>query len=194
MGNIRSILKKVQRPDFEVSLTFDPKIIRNANKIILPGVGHFETGMRKLKERNLINLLENKVFNEKVPLLGICLGMQLLCNYSEEGDTKGLGWINAQTVKFRLTEKRYKIPHIGWNSLIKKKNSPILLNIQANSSFYFVHSFHVVCNDCNEIITTTKYGYDFVSTVQKDNIYGTQFHPEKSHEWGETLIQNFLNL
>ena len=194
MGNIRSILKKVQRLGFEVSLTYDGKTINNAGKLILPGVGHFGTGMNKLKERNLIELLEKKVLRDKIPILGICLGMQLLSNSSEEGNSRGLGWIDAQTSRFNITGIRHKVPHMGWNSLDRKKESPILSSVPIDSYFYFAHSYHIVCNDKNDILTTTRYGYEFVSAVQRDNIFGTQFHPEKSHVWGEKILENFLNL
>lgn len=194
MGNIRSILKKIRRPDYEVILTYDANIIDSADKIILPGVGHFAKGMRKLKERNLIDLLEEKVFKNKTPILGICLGMQLFGNFSEEGNARGLSWIDSQTVKFRLMDIRHKVPHMGWNTLEQKKKSPILEDVSTDSYFYFVHSYHMECNDRNDIIATTRYGYDFVSFVQKGNIFGAQFHPEKSHEWGEKILDNFINL
>jgi imidazole glycerol-phosphate synthase subunit HisH len=194
MGNIRSVLNKIHRAGYEAAVSNDPLVIGNADKLILPGVGHFMNGMKQLKERNIIDVLNQKVLKEKTPILGICLGMQLLTKHSEEGDAAGLGWIDAETVKFRLSDIRHKVPHMGWNFIEKKKESPLLKDIPDNSFYYFVHSYFVNCNEDNDILATTVYGHIFVSAVQKDNIYGTQFHPEKSHEWGERMLNNFLNL
>lgn len=194
MGNIRSILNKVNRAGFEGIIAAETNSILSATKLILPGVGHFLNGMKKLQESKLIDILDKKVQIDKTPILGICLGMQLMTKFSEEGNTKGLGWIDADTVKFQLTDIRHKIPHMGWNSIERKKDSLLLKDIPDKSNFYFVHSYHVKCNQTWDILTTTFYGYEFVSAIQKDNIYGTQFHPEKSHECGERMLNNFLNL
>ena len=150
--------------------------------------------MKRLKERNIIEILNEKVLHEKIPILGICLGMQLFTNTSEEGNAEGLGWLKADTVKFTLSDIKHKVPHMGWNSIDQKKESPLLRNIENNKQYYFVHSYHVKCHNVDDVLTTTFYGYEFVSAVQKGNIFGTQFHPEKSHEWGEKLLNNFLNL
>jgi glutamine amidotransferase len=120
--------------------------------------------------------------------------MQLLSSFSEEGNTSGLGWIDAETVKFTLNDIKHKVPHMGWNSVVRKKESPLFKDIPDNRQYYFVHSYHVKCHSEEDVLTTSKYGYEFVSSVQKENIFGTQFHPEKSHEWGEKLLNNFLNL
>jgi imidazole glycerol-phosphate synthase subunit HisH len=194
MGNIRSILNKVHRAGYEVLVSYDYEIIKNAGKIILPGVGHFSNGMKKLKDRNIIDVLNEKVLVDKVPILGICLGMQLFTGFSEEGAVKGLGWLDAETIKFTLTDIKHKVPHMGWNSIEQKKLSPLLKDIPDNRYYYFVHSYHVTCNNNDDILTTSLYGYEFVSSVQKENIFGTQFHPEKSHGWGEKMLNNFLNL
>jgi imidazole glycerol-phosphate synthase subunit HisH len=194
MGNIRSVLNKVNRSGFEGIVTADINKIRSADKFILPGVGHFLNGMNKLKERNLIDILTEKVLVEKTPILGICLGMQLLTRFSEEGNAPGLGWIDADTVRFQLTDIRHKVPHMGWNTLKQMKDSPLFKDIPVNSNYYFVHSFYVRCNNPEDILTTTWYGHEFVSSLQKDNIFGTQFHPEKSHEWGQKMLTNFLEL
>jgi glutamine amidotransferase len=194
MGNIRSILNKINRAGHEGIVTDDINIIKSSNKLILPGVGHFLNGMNKLKERNLIDILAKKVLIEKNPILGICLGMQLFTKFSEEGNTEGLGWIDAETVKFQLFDIRHKVPHMGWNSLKQMKVSPLLEDLPANSHYYFVHSYHVKCNSPEDILATTSYGYEFVSAIHKENIFGTQFHPEKSHEWGEKMLLNFLSL
>jgi glutamine amidotransferase len=194
MGNIRSILNKVTRAGYDGVVTADMNKVKNSDKIILPGIGHFLNGMNKLKERNLIDILTEKVVIGKTPILGICLGMQLLTKFSEEGNSYGLGWIDAETVRFQLTDIRHKVPHIGWNSIERKKDSPLFKDLPNNSSYYFVHSYHVNCQDPKDILTTTFYGYEFVSSIQKENIFGTQFHPEKSHDNGEQIIRNFLNM
>jgi glutamine amidotransferase len=194
MGNIRSILNKINRAGHEGIVTADIDKIKSSDKFILPGVGHFLNGINKLKERKLIDILTKKVLIEKKPILGICLGMQLLTKYSEEGNTQGLGWIDAETVKFQLADIRHKVPHMGWNSLKQIKDSPLLEDLPANSHYYFVHSYHVKCKNPEDILTTTSYGYEFVSAIQKENIFGTQFHPEKSHEWGEKILLNFLSI
>jgi imidazole glycerol-phosphate synthase subunit HisH len=194
MGNIRSVLNKVHRAGHEAVVSDDAGLIENADKLILPGVGHFKKGMEQLKKRGILELLNRKVLKDKIPIIGICLGMQLLTKHSEEGDATGLGWIDAETVRFKLNDIRHKVPHMGWNSIEKKKESPLLNDIPDNSFYYFVHSYFVSCNDYSDILATTEYGNLFVSAVQRDNIYGTQFHPEKSHEWGEKMLNNFLNL
>ena len=194
MGNIRSILNKINRAGYEAQVSCEYEAIKNANKIILPGVGHFANGMEKLKERNLIDILNERVLENKTPILGICLGMQLFTGFSEEGNAKGLGWIDAETIKFTLADIKHKVPHMGWNSIEQKKESSLLKGIPDSQYFYFVHSYHVNCHSNDDVLTTSMYGYEFVTSVQKENIFGTQFHPEKSHEWGEKLLNNFLNL
>jgi imidazole glycerol-phosphate synthase subunit HisH len=194
MGNIRSILNKLTRAGFDGIVSAEVDKISTADKLILPGVGHFLNGMNKLKESGIIDTLQKKVLIDKAPILGICLGMQLLTRHSEEGDAEGLGWIDADTVKFQLTDIRHKVPHMGWNTITQKKESPLLKDLPKNSNYYFVHSYHVRCNAPEDVLTTTIYGYEFVSSLQKENIFGTQFHPEKSHEWGEQMLNNFLNL
>jgi imidazole glycerol-phosphate synthase subunit HisH len=194
MGNIRSIFNKVNRAGYSVNVTSDITEIRTADKIILPGVGHFLTGMNRLRERDLIGILNKKVIDDKTPILGICLGMQLFTSHSEEGDTNGLGWIDGKTVRFNIKDSKLKVPHMGWNTVEQKKDSQLLKGVPGSGAFYFVHSFYVRCNSQADILTTTIYGQEFVSSVQKDNIYGTQFHPEKSHGTGEMVLKNFLNI
>lgn len=194
MGNIRSVMNKIQRAGHDALVSYDRAKIKSADKLILPGVGHFLNGMKRLGERDLIDILNERVLQDKVPILGICLGMQLLTRFSEEGNAQGLGWIDAETVRFTLEDIRHKVPHMGWNSVERWKESPLLKDIPDNLQYYFVHSYHVRCNCKEDILTTSHYGYDFVSSVQNENIFGTQFHPEKSHEWGEKLLNNFLNL
>jgi glutamine amidotransferase len=194
MGNIRSVVNKIQKAGHKAIVSYETSLIKNADKLILPGVGHFLNGMKRLKERNIIDVLNEKVLQQKIPILGICLGMQLFTNSSEEGNAEGLGWLDAVTVKFTLSDIKHKVPHMGWNTVDQKKESPLLKDIANNNQYYFVHSYHVKCHNEADVLTTTFYGYEFVSAIQKENIFGTQFHPEKSHEWGEKLLNNFLNL
>lgn len=192
MGNLRSVLQKFKRLNVEATITSNVRDIARAKQIILPGVGHFATGMKNLKAYGLIDILNKKVLEEKTPILGICLGVQLFTKYSEEGNVNGLGWIDAKTIKFDLNGSRLKVPHIGWNSITIKKNSHVFENVNQNELFYFVHSYHLVCNNVYDILAVTNYGIEFTSAVEKDNIYGTQFHPEKSHDFGTLILKNFV--
>lgn len=192
MGNLRSVHKALQRLNIESIITRNVKEIQSADKLILPGVGHFGNGMRKLKDYNLLDILNQKVLKDKTPILGICLGMQLFGNSSEEGNIKGLGWLNAISVKFNIKDKlKYKIPHMGWNSIEIKNKNPLLSGIANYDEFYFVHSYHMMCENSGDILTTTDYEYVFVSSLQHENIFGTQFHPEKSHKKGLQILENF---
>lgn len=192
LGNLRSIEKAFKKIYQHVDITRDINDLKKAEKIILPGVGHYKTGMINLKSMGIEKVLYNKVMIEKTPILGICLGMQLFCNYSEEGDCNGLGWIDANVVKFRVSNKiKYKIPHIGWNSLNLKQENQLKTNVEQKVLFYFVHSYHIECNDISDIWMTTNYDYEFVSGIKRGNIYGVQFHPEKSHDAGLELLKNF---
>lgn len=195
MGNVRSILNMMQHFTNEVIISSDPAVIESADKLILPGVGSFDTGILNLKKLNLINILSQKVLLEKVPILGICLGMQLFTSESEEGKMKGLGWINGKTVKFRFQDKKkYKVPHMGWNTVKQIKKSNLLNNLETDSRFYFAHSYFLECKDYTDVILTTNYGIEFTSAIQRDNIFGVQFHPEKSHKFGLNLLKNFVYL
>ena len=194
MGNLRSVLKAFERINKNAIISKEKEKIDKAKKLVLPGVGHFKKGMENLNELGLIEILNKKVVLEKAPILGICLGMQLMTNFSEEGDTKGLGWIQAKTIKFRYPDNHIKIPHIGWNNLIKKKNHIVIDSLEKNNLFYFVHSYYVVCEKTEDILLTTNYGVEFVSAFQKENIIGMQFHPEKSHKNGLKILKNFSEL
>ena len=194
MGNLRSVVRKINNVGGDPILTSDPKEIMACDKIILPGVGHFEKGMRNLKSLGLIEIIKEFAAGEKKPILGICLGMQMLSDYSEEGNVPGLGLINAKTVKFRFQDNAIKIPHMGWNTIQIIKEHAVLAGISENEMFYFVHSYYVTCESDNNEIATTNYGVGFASIIADDNIVGVQFHPEKSHEWGELLIKNFCGV
>lgn len=195
MGNLHSVLKKLQQCGADAVVSDDCSVIRDASKIILPGVGHFAMAMENLDKLHLIDVLNECVLFKKVPLLGICLGMQLMAAKSEEGNTAGLGWFDSEVVRFSISDTlKHKIPHTGWNQISIEKESPLMMNIESLSSFYFVHSYHWKTEIKSDILTTTEYEYRFVSAVEKDNIFGVQFHPEKSHDVGEMLFRNFLKI
>ncbi len=191
MGNLGSISNMLKKVGYSSVITQDIECIKKSTKLILPGVGAFGNGMKSLRELGLIEVLNQKVVKEKVPVLGICLGMQLMTNKSEEGDEKGLGWIDAEVIK-EFTNKDIKIPHMGWNLVNIIKESQLFYEMFEENRFYFVHSYYVKCNNVNDVLTNTYYANDFVSSFQKDNILGVQFHPEKSHKFGIKLLRNFV--
>lgn len=192
-GNPGSILNMLTHLGIEAVITAEADAIVSAERIILPGVGAFDEAMTNLDRSGLIPTLEKQVHERKVPLLGICLGMQLLTKRSEEGRLAGLGWLDAETVRFRLGEVhgKLKIPHMGWNSVEVLRSSSILDDRYDGSRFYFVHSYHVRCAHEENVLATTTHGERFHSAVIRGNIYGTQFHPEKSHKYGLRLLENF---
>ena len=188
LGSIQNMLKKISE---ESVVSSSPEDIKNASKLILPGVGSFDYGMNQLHSRGLVDTLNQKVLEEKTPILGICLGVQLFTKKSEEGNTAGLGWFEAETVKFNFpAESNLKIPNMGWQNTIIKKQSKLIHNLTSDARFYFVHSFHLKANE-NDTILTANYGYDFACGLEKNNIVGVQFHPEKSHKFGMQLLKNF---
>lgn len=196
MGNVRSVQKIFQRLKVQPLITNDKDELMKATKLVLPGVGHFANGMSKLKEYKLIDTLNYLVLEKKVPVLGICMGMQLMTSYSEEGDVSGLNWIEGSTKRFSLQNNQslYKIPHMGWNNVTPMYDNPMTIGISHLDFFYFVHSYYVTCVNPTDVMFKTTYMHDFVSGFSRGNIYGTQFHPEKSHKSGLKLIQNFINL
>jgi imidazole glycerol-phosphate synthase subunit HisH len=195
MGNVGSIENMIKKFTKDVIITRNHDIIEKANKLILPGVGSFDTGMKNLNHLNLTELLNNKVLIDKIPVLGICLGMQLLTEKSEEGVMNGLQWIKGETVRFRYKDNiRLKVPHMGWNYVKKIRNSKLLENMHEESRYYFVHSYYVICENKEDTILETTYGFNFTSALQKENIFGVQFHPEKSHRFGLQLLKNFVEL
>lgn len=195
-GNLGSIQNMLKKLGAESIITSDAKQITIASKLILPGVGAFDTGIKNLHEKGMWDILNKKVLEQKIPILGICLGMQLMTKNSEEGKLNGLGWIDAFTIRFnfsKINEKK-KIPNMGWNFIEIKKQSKLFTEMYKNPKFYFVHSYHVKCNESNDVLATANYGYTFDCAFEHDNIYGVQFHPEKSHKYGMKLLQNFVNL
>lgn len=195
LGNVHSIYAKICQIDTNVKISFDISDIETADKIILPGVGSFDAGMKKIHELELEKILQKKIIREKIPILGICLGMQIFTRHSEEGVSDGLGYLNAATKKFCFADmSSYNIPHMGWNKISIKRSSPILDDIEEGSRYYFAHSYHVVCDNPENVVALTHYGYNFPSIIQQDNIIGVQFHPEKSHKQGIQLLKNFIRL
>jgi glutamine amidotransferase len=192
LGSIFNMLKKIGVPSMIAS---DPGIIAQAEKIILPGVGHFDRAMENIDQSGLRDILDKKALMEKVPILGICLGMQILTKGSEEGNLPGLGWVPAKTVRFNFPpESSLKIPHMGWNIVNRSTPSILTEGFVGEFRFYFVHSYHVIVEDELHSILKTNHGYSFDSGIQNRNIFGVQFHPEKSHKFGMRLLENFSKI
>jgi imidazole glycerol-phosphate synthase subunit HisH len=196
MGNIHSLQKKVRQLGAIPVISSDLKVIAKADKIILPGVGHFGMAMENLKKLNLVEVLHETVIEKKVPVLGICLGMQLMATRSEEGAGQGLGWFDANVVRLNVYDPyKHKIPHTGWNTIhINHTENPLLRGIAPESEFYFMHIYQVLLNNPEEALCYTDYDNTFTSAICRENIYGVQFHPEKSHDVGQKLFQNFIQL
>ena len=189
LGNTGAIRNMFKRLGFEAAIASRPSDLDDADKLILPGVGSFDTGMAKLEERGMIEALNRKALDEKVPVLGICLGMQLLTRSSEEGSARGLGWIEADTVRFRFADDSVKVPHMGWSRVSAVNGSPLTAGFDGGERFYFVHSYHVVADGEANVFLRSEYGgMDFVCGIRRDNVYGVQFHPEKSHRFGKALL------
>lgn len=191
MGNLRSVQKAVARLGFHCIITRDENELNKASKIIMPGVGNFENGIRNLRTLNLIDILNRQVLDFKKPVFGICLGMQLMTERSEEGNCEGLGWISAETIHF--SHNNLKVPHIGWNSVEMNKNLAMFNELNSEDEFYFVHSYFVKCKVPDDVLFRTQYGTTFDSGLLKGNIMGVQFHPEKSHFSGQKILKAFLN-
>ena len=195
MGNLGSVQNMLKRIGIKSIISSDSNEIEKAEKILLPGVGSFDAAISKIDELNLRPVLTFMAKEKKVPFLGMCLGMQLLTESSEEGVLKGLNFVPAKTIKFKFPENsNLKIPHMGWNLVTKKTESVLTKNFTDEFRFYFVHSYHVKCDNPINSILTTNYGYEFDSAIQNENVFGAQFHPEKSHKYGMQLLSNFANI
>ena len=193
MGNLGSVRRSVEECGASAFCSSDPNDTNDVTHIILPGVGSFADGMKNLIDGGWIPSLKKSVFEDKIPLLGICLGMQLLSDKGyENGESIGLGYIAGEVIELKSDESE-RIPHMGWNELAKTKESSLFNSIPNNSDFYFDHSFRVIQNKNLKNFQTCEYGTKFVASFERDNIYGTQFHPEKSQSNGLTLMYNFLN-
>ncbi|GAA4092909.1 imidazole glycerol phosphate synthase subunit HisH [Mucilaginibacter panaciglaebae] len=196
LGNTLSVVNMINRLGGEVIIAATPDELSSAKKIILPGVGAFDVGMRELKDLGWIDVLNKLVLEQNVPILGICLGMQFFFEDSEEGVLPGLGWIPGRLKRFVSTEENpIKIPHMGWNAIhVHQPDSIIPVMNEEELRYYFVHSYHAICGDINDLVATAHHGYDVTAAVQRNNIYGVQFHPEKSHSFGMALLKNFLSV
>lgn len=224
MGNLHSVKKKLDFLKVDSVISSDPAVILSASKLILPGVGHFGQAMENLRKLHLIDALNEAVLVKKTPILGICLGMQLMAKESREsraerctepaevkrdlstpnesaergtssGVEMGLGWFDAEVVKFTFEDTlRFKVPHTGWNTISIEKDSPLMHDIPADAEFYFVHSYYMKANNPSDVLNYTEYGTRFASAISKANIFGCQYHPEKSHDVGLQLIRNFVLL
>lgn len=195
VGNISSIINMLKKVGTETICSNKPEDICAADKLILPGVGAFDHGMKHLREAGLIPVLNEEVLEKKKPVLGICLGMQLLLNGSEEGKSEGLGWIPGKCSRFNgyVNSKPLRVPHMGWNVINVKRNNPLLdINETEETRFYFVHSYHAVCANNEDIIAEAQYGDNFPAVIGRQNIFGAQFHPEKSHKFGMRFFKNFI--
>ncbi len=193
MGNPGSIINMLKRVGGEAELTDDPEMIARADRLILPGVGAFDAGMANLAQHGLLPALNRFALEERRPVLGICLGMQLMGRRSQEGSLRGLGWLDADTVRFGFDQAAtgLKIPHMGWNSVRAVGEGGLFRGLEEEAFFYFVHSYHLVCDREEEVSGWTSHGYPFPAAVRRENVMGVQFHPEKSHRYGLTLLANF---
>lgn len=195
LGNIRAFVNVYERLNIKIKVAHNAEEIRDATKIILPGVGAFDYAMSQLNASGMRDELEKQVLGNKIPIVGICVGMQILAKSSEEGNLPGLGWIDGEIKIFdaSLIPYQTRLPHMGWNSINPINESPLMAGFNVESRFYFLHSYYFVCNNEENIISTTEYGITYASAVNKENIFGIQFHPEKSHSNGIQLLHNFAN-
>jgi glutamine amidotransferase len=195
-GNIQAIANIYNRLNIPTKIITDPSELHESDKLILPGVGAFDETMKQLIGSGLKEELDNLVLYERKPILGICVGMQIMAETSEEGTLDGLGWIKGRVKKFEISWFKQKpyLPHMGWNTIIPKIGHPIFSNLDAEQGFYFVHSYYFECADESNNLATSDYGIEFSSAIYNNNIYGMQFHPEKSHKNGIQLLENFAKL
>jgi glutamine amidotransferase len=196
LGNIKAFANLYKRLNIKTIIATTKNDLSQATRIILPGVGSFDYAMFKLNGSGMRDALEKKVLVEKVPVIGICVGMQMLARTSEEGKLAGLGWIDANVRMFNpeLIPFKTRLPHMGWNSITINKECGLLDGLSNDSRFYFLHSYYFECNDIEDVITTTNYGISYASAVNKENIFGIQFHPEKSHSNGIKLLYNYTKI
>lgn len=194
VGNLSSIKNMLKKVGCDAVISSDEDTIGKADKLILPGVGAFDACAKKLQGSGLINLLNKKVLEDRIPVLGVCVGMQLLTEGSEEGMLPGLGWIKGRVVKFKQQRlpAGLKIPHMGWTDIILNKSSRLFLDMHEEPRFYFVHSYHPQLVNGEDVLVSATHGYTFEAGMERENIIGVQFHPEKSHKFGMKLLENFV--
>ena len=196
VGNIFAFQNVYKRLNIPTKIAKRKEDLANAKKLILPGVGSFDYAMAQLNASGMREKLDELVLEKKVPVIGICVGMQMMGNRSDEGKLEGLKWIDSEILKFdeSLIQQRTKLPHMGWNDVAPIINHPLFIGLEKEAIFYFLHSFYFKCKNETESIAVSNYGISFSSAVHLENIYGIQFHPEKSHQYGEKLLHNFANL
>lgn len=196
LGNIQAFANIYKRLNIPSEIATTPEMLKRAEKIILPGVGAFDWAMKRLNESGLRESLEERVLVDKVPVIGICVGMQMMANRSEEGKLDGLGWIEGDVKRFdesSFTQKTH-LPHMGWNDVEPKEGEGLFRNLQVDARFYFLHSYYFATRHPQHVLSTTDYNGRYASSVRRDNIFGVQFHPEKSHQWGIQLLKNFAEM
>ena len=196
VGNVFAFQNVFKRLSIPSKIAKCENDLMGSSKLILPGVGHFDYAMSQLNNSGMRDRLDELVLKEKIPVIGICVGMQMMAIKSDEGSLNGLCWIDAHVKKFEETTINHhtKLPHMGWNDVKPNENHPLFKGLEQEAIFYFLHSFYFKCSNEENSISKTDYGINFSSSVQHDNIYGIQFHPEKSHSYGESLLKNFANL
>lgn len=195
LGNVKAFANVYKKLNISNRIVRYPQDLDKVSKIILPGVGAFDHAMHKLQQSGMKQILTERVLDHKVPVLGICVGMQILARSSEEGNASGLGWVNAKVKRFcPEPESDMQIPHMGWNDIRLMRENAILHDLEQDSRFYFLHSFYFEVDHNEDMIAATDYYGEFASVVNKGNVFGVQFHPEKSHQWGIKLLKNFVDL
>ena len=194
VGNLASIKNMLKKIGVDAEISGNENTIAKADKLILPGVGAFDNCMEKLQQSGLSPVLNDKVMTQNTPVLGVCVGLQMLTEQSEEGLLPGLGWVKGEIIKFKqaMLPMGYKVPHMGWTDVKLSKPSRLFENMYPDPRFYFVHSYHAVLHNSSDVLLTADYGYEFICGLEKDNILGVQFHPEKSHKFGMKLLENFV--
>jgi glutamine amidotransferase len=194
ISNVRSVVNMVRKAGGDAEATSDHERIRTADKLILPGVGAFGTGVANLHRLGMVPALSEAALERRVPVLGLCLGMQLLTRASDEGGEPGLGWLPAETRRFQINDSRVKLPHMGWNEVVVAKPDPLVAALPPQPRFYFVHSYFVQCDDPADVLLWSTHGQPFAAAVRRGNLWGMQFHPEKSHQYGLALMRSFVAL
>lgn len=196
VGNINAFVNVYKRVNVQTKIAKTAADLEDAQKLILPGVGHFDHAMSELIKSGMREKLDELVMVQKVPIIGICVGMQMMANSSEEGKLEGLKWIDATVKKFDETKIKQvtRLPHMGWNDVHPLISNPLFAGLEKEALFYFLHSYYFECNNATDILATSEYGGEFTCATHHENVYGIQFHPEKSHHYGETLLHNFAKL